>query len=489
MGGFFGVAAKDDCVFDLFFGTDYHSHLGTRRAGMAVYDRERGYDRAIHNIENAPFRTKFDKDVTEMRGCMGIGCISDFEPQPLMVRSHHGTYAIATVGKVNNSDKLIQELFTKGHSHFLEMSGCDINITELVAAMINQKDNLVEGIRYAQENIDGSMTILLMTPKGIYAARDLLGRTPVSVGKKEGAYCVSFESFAYLNLGYVADRELGPGEIVVVTPEGMQTLVPPGEKMKICTFLWVYYGYPSSSYEGISVEKMRYNCGALLAERDDVSPDIVAGVPDSGTAHAIGYANRSGIPFSRPFIKYTPTWPRSFMPAIQTQRDLIAKMKLIPVQDLIQDKSLLLIDDSIVRGTQLRGTTEFLYQSGAKEVHIRPACPPLLYGCKFLNFSRSASEMELIARRVMKEIEQESMRGGTFEESTLKRYANPDSEEYKEMVRRIGKQLNFTSLRYHRLDDMIASVGIDRCKLCTYCWDGVTDDTPCSRENQGSVVG
>jgi len=482
MGGFFGVASKEDCVFDLFFGTDYHSHLGTRRAGMAVYDRELGYDRAIHNIENAPFRTKFDKDVNQMRGNMGIGCISDFEPQPLMVRSHHGTYAIATVGKINNADRLIQELFSKGHSHFLEMSGGDINSTELVASIINQKDNLVEGIRYAQESIEGSMTILLMTSKGIYAARDLLGRTPVSVGKKNGARCVSFESFAYLNLGYVAERELGPGEIAVVTPEGVRTLIQPGEKMKICTFLWVYYGYPSSSYEGISVEKMRYNCGALLAERDDVSPDIVAGVPDSGTAHAIGYANRSGIPFSRPFIKYTPTWPRSFMPTMQTQRDLIAKMKLIPVQDLIQGKSLLLIDDSIVRGTQLRGTTEFLYQSGAREVHIRPACPPLLYGCKYLNFSRSASEMELIARRVLKEMEQESSHGGVAmnrelsADVDLKRYADPDTAEYKEMVRRIGKQLNFTSLRYHRLDDMIASVGIDRCKLCTYCWDGTTGD-------------
>ena len=385
MGGFFGVAAKEDCVFDLFFGTDYHSHLGTRRAGMAVYSKEEGYNRAIHNIENAPFRTKFDKDVNEMRGNLGIGCISDFEPQPLMVRSHHGTYAITTVGKINNTDAIIKDLFAKGHSHFLEMSGGDINATELVAAIVNQKDNLVEGIQYAQEIIEGSMTLLIMTPKGIYAARDKMGRTPVAVGKKEGAYCVSFESFAYLNLGYQPVRELGPGEIAVVTPEGVRTLVQPGKDMKICTFLWVYYGYPSSSYEGISVEKMRYQCGAKLAERDHVKPDIVAGVPDSGTAHAVGYANRSGIPFSRPFIKYTPTWPRSFMPTIQTQRNLIAKMKLIPVHDLIQDQSLLLIDDSIVRGTQLRETTEFLYQSGAKEVHIRPACPPLLYGCKYLN--------------------------------------------------------------------------------------------------------
>ena len=467
MGGFFGVASKEDCVFDLFFGTDYHSHLGTRRAGMAVYSQENGYDRAIHNIENAPFRTKFDKDVNEMRGNLGIGCISDYEPQPLMVRSHHGTYAITTVGKINNTDELIKDLFNKGHSHFLEMSGGDINATELVASIVNQEENLVEGIRRAQESIDGSMTILIMTPKGIYAARDRLGRTPVVVGKKEGAHCVSFESFAYLNLGYVEERELGPGEIVLVTPESVQTLVSPGKDMKICTFLWVYYGYPSSAYEGISVEQMRYNCGSLLAARDDnVQPDIVAGLPDSGTAHAIGYANRSGIPFSRPFIKYTPTWPRSFMPTIQTQRNLIARMKLIPVQELIRNRSLLLIDDSIVRGTQLRETTEFLYQSGAREVHIRSGCPPVLFGCKYLNFSRSSSEMDLIARRVLKEMEKEGR------EIDLKYYVDPDSPQYAEMVERIGHQLNFTTLRYHRLDDMIASVGIDRCKLCTYCWDG-----------------
>ena len=324
----------------------------------------------------------------------------------------------------------------------------------------------MEGIRYAQEIIQGSMTMLIMTPIGIYAARDRLGRTPVVVGKKEGARCVSFESFAYLNLGYVEERELGPGEIVVVTPEEVRTLIHPGKDMKICTFLWVYYGYPSSAYEGISVEEMRYNCGALLAERDDVQPDIVAGVPDSGTAHAIGYANQSGIPFSRPFIKYTPTWPRSFMPTIQTQRNLIAKMKLISVEGLIRNKSLLLIDDSIVRGTQLRETTELLYHSGAREVHIRPACPPILFGCKYLNFSRSSSEMDLIARRVLREMEQEERK------IDLKAYVDPDTPEYAAMVERIGKQLNFTSLRYHRLDDMIASVGIDKCKLCTYCWDG-----------------
>ena len=466
MGGFFGTALKKDCVFDLFFGTDYHSHLGTRRAGMAVYSSKKGFDRAIHNIENAPFRTKFDKDVNKMEGNLGIGCISDYEPQPLLVRSHHGTFAIMTVGRINNLNEIVDRIFTMGHGHFLEMSGGDINPTELVAAIINQKDNLIEGITYAQELIEGSMTMEILMPKGIYVARDKMGRTPVAIGKKEEGYCISFESFAYLNLGYADYKELGPGEVAVVTPEGVQTLVKPGNDMKICTFLWVYYGYPSSSYEGVSVEKMRYNCGALLAKRDDAAPDNVAGVPDSGIAHAIGYSNESGIPFSRPFIKYTPTWPRSFMPTIQSKRNLIAKMKLIPVHDLIQDKSLLLIDDSIVRGTQLRETTEFLYQSGAREVHIRPACPPLLYGCKYLNFSRSTSEMDLITRRIIKEME------GDGKNVNLSAYSNPETPEYQEMVKRIGVQLNFTSLRYHRLDDMMESVGIDKNKLCTYCWDG-----------------
>ena len=466
MGGFFGVASKNDCVFDLFFGTDYHSHLGTRRAGMVTYDKEKGFDRAIHNIENSPFRTKFDRDANSMKGNLGIGCISDYEPQPLLIRSHHGTYAITTVGKINNADAIADKLLQSSHSHFFEMSGGLINATDLVATMINQKENFIEGIQYAQELIDGSLTMLIMTPKGIYAARDRLGRTPVAIGKKEDAYCAAFESFAYLNLGYSDYKELGPGEIAVITPEGMKTLVQPGKDMKICTFLWIYYGYPSSSYEGINVEQMRYQCGAKLAKRDTVRPDTVAGVPDSGTAHAVGYANESGIPFSRPFIKYTPTWPRSFMPTIQTQRNLIAKMKLIPVHDLIQGKRLLLIDDSIVRGTQMRGTTQFLYQSGAKEVHIRPACPPLLYGCKYLNFSRSSSEMDLITRQVIRDME------GDDRFARLDAYSNPETAEYQEMVRHIGERLDFTSLRYHRLDDMIESVGLDREKLCTYCWDG-----------------
>lgn len=466
MSGFFGVTSKEDCVFDLFFGTDYHSHLGTRRAGMAVYDRENGFDKAIHNIENAPFRTKFTKESTEMKGTMGIGCISDYEAQPILMRSHHGTFAITTVGKINNADEIVQNII-QDRVHFFEMHGGEINPTELVAALINQKDNFVEGIRYAQDTIDGSLSMLVLTPKGIYAARDKMGRTPIVLGKKDDGLCASFESFAYLNLGYSDCHELGPGEIVVFDSEGYKTLVAPGKKMKICTFLWVYYGYPSSSYEGISVEKMRYNCGRLLAKRDDAKTDIVAGVPDSGTAHAIGYANESGIPFSRPFIKYTPTWPRSFMPTYQSKRDLIAKMKLLPVQDLIEGKSLLLIDDSIVRGTQLRETTEFLYNSGAKEVHIRPACPPLLFGCKYLNFSRSSSEMELITRRVIKELE-----GKDPDEATLRKYADPDSDKYAAMLEGIRKKLHFTSLRYHRLDDLMESVGIDKDKLCTYCWNG-----------------
>lgn len=466
MGGFFGVASKEDCVFDLFFGIDYHAHLGTRRAGMAVYDKDNGFDKAIHNIENAPFRTKFSKESNEMHGNLGIGCISDFEAQPILVRSHHGTFAITTVGKINNADEIVSEII-KSNVHFFEMQNGEINPTELVAAIINQKDNFIDGIKYAQEIIEGSMSMLILTDKGIFAARDRLGRTPITIGKKENSYCMSFESFAYLNLGYQDYKELGPGEIAVMTADGVTTLSEAGKDMKICTFLWIYYGYPTSSYEGVNVEKMRYNCGKLLAKRDNVKPDIVAGVPDSGTAHAIGYANESGIPFSRPFIKYTPTWPRSFMPTHQSKRDLIAKMKLIPVHDLIEGKSMLLIDDSIVRGTQLRETTEFLYESGAKEVHVRPACPPLFYGCKYLNFSRSTSEMELITRRVINELE-----GDNVTEETIKEYTDPDSEKYQKMLDKICEKLHFTSLRYHRLDDMIESVGIDPNKLCTYCWNG-----------------
>ena len=489
MGGFFGVVSRNDCVMDLFFGTDYHSHLGTRRGGMAVYGPS-GFQRSIHNIENSPFRTKFERDVEELKGNSGIGSISDNEPQPLLIQSHLGSYAIVTVGKINNEQELVKLAFENGHSHFMEMSGGRINATELTAAIINQKQSLVEGLVYAQEMIEGSMTILLLTPEGIYASRDRYGRTPVVVGKKDDACCVSFESFAYINLGYHDCYELGPGEVVLVNAGGVQSLSAPRREMKMCSFLWVYYGYPTSSYEGINVEQMRYNCGRILADRDlgckggcagcpghsqpaadsgeaPIHPDIVAGVPDSGIAHAIGYANESGIPFARPFIKYTPTWPRSFMPQNQSQRNLIAKMKLIPVDTLIRDKSLLLIDDSIVRGTQLGETTEFLYQSGAREVHIRPACPPLLFGCKYLNFSRSNSDLDLITRRIIRERE-----GDNVSPELLADYANPDSQNYKEMVEEIRRRLNFTSLKFHRLDDLIESIGLPRERLCTYCWDG-----------------
>ena len=383
MSGFFAVASKESCVWDVFFGTDYHSHLGTRRGGMVTYG-SRGFDRAIHNISNSPFRTKFERDVEDLDGNIGIGCISDYEPQPLLVNSHLGNYAIATIGRINNLEELVKDCYESGHTQFMAMSGSQVNPTELVAALVNRKESYAEGIRFAQEKVDGSMTILILTPEGIYAGRDRVGRTPVIIGKKENAFCASFESFAYLNLGYEDYKELGPGEIVYFTADSCETVMEPGDEMKICSFLWVYYGYPSSSYEGISVEQMRYNCGAKLAQRDTVKPDIVAGVPDSGTAHAIGYSHASGKPFTRPFIKYTPAWARSFMPTIQSKRNLIAKMKLIPVEDIIRGKRMLLIDDSIVRGTQLRETVEYLYEAGVKEVHVRPACPPIMFSCKYL---------------------------------------------------------------------------------------------------------
>ncbi len=465
MGGFFGVASKTDCVFDLFFGTDYHSHLGTRRGGMVVHG-ENGFDRAIHNIQNSPFRTKFERDVDEMKGNLGIGCISDTDPQPLIVRSHLGNFAITTVGRINNIEELVKKAFAGGTTHFLEMSGGDINPTELTASLINCKDSITEGIRYAQEMIDGSMSILLLTPEGLYAARDRLGRTPVIIGKKKDAYCASFESFAFLNLGYELHRELGPGEIAFLTSESAVTVAPPMEKMKICTFLWAYYGYPPSVYEGVSVEKMRYNCGDWLANRDaGLEVDSVAGVPDSGLAHAIGYANKSGIPFSRPFIKYTPTWPRSFTPQKQSQRKMIARMKLIPVSSLIHGKRLVLIDDSIVRGTQLKETTEFLYHSGAKEVHVRTGCPPILFGCKYLNFTTSKSELDLIARRVIQQLEGDH-------NAKLDLYTDPNTPEYANMLEGIRQEMHFTSLKFLRLDDIIASTGLPADRLCTYCWTG-----------------
>lgn len=433
---------------------------------MAVYG-ENGFNRSIHNIENSPFRTKFERDVDELTGNMGIGCISDMEPQPLLIQSHLGSYALATVGRISNQEELVQEAYKNGHIHFLEMSGGRINSTELVAAIINQSDSIVDGLSLAQEKIKGSMTILLLSPEGIYIARDLLGRTPAVIGRKKDSYCVSFESFAYINLGYTDYRELGPGEIVRMNADGVECLRPAQQKMKICSFLWVYYGYPTSSYEGVNVEEMRYRCGRMLAARDHASADLVAGIPDSGIAHAIGYANESGIPFSRPFIKYTPTWPRSFMPTNQSQRSLIAKMKLIPIDALIRNKRLLLIDDSIVRGTQLGETTEFLYQSGAREVHIRPACPPLMFGCKYLNFSRSNSDLDLITRRIIRDRE-----GDQVSDQVLADYADYNSSNYQEMVEEIRKRLNFTTLQFHRLDDLLESIGISPCKLCTYCWSG-----------------
>ncbi len=470
MSGFFGVASRRDCVLDLFFGVDYHSHLGTRRAGMTVHG-ENGFNRAIHNIENSPFRTKFEHDIEEFEGNLGIGCISDNEAQPLLVNSHLGSFAITTVGRINNLEALKALCFNKGTSHFLEMSSGEINPTELVAALINHKQSIVEGLSYVQDMVEGSMSVLVMTKEGIYAARDRLGRTPVILGHKEDGYCITFESSAFLNLGYRHYRDLGPGEIDFVTPEWVEVVKQPGEEMKICSFLWVYYGYPTSTYEGINVECMRNRCGDLLAKhdmRDDLHIDSVAGVPDSGTAHAVGYSNCSKIPFARPFIKYTPTWPRSFMPTSQKQRNMIAKMKLIPVQELIEDKSLLLIDDSIVRGTQLGETTQFLYDSGAREVHVRPACPPIMFGCKYLNFSRSSSEMDLITRRVIADLEE----GNEITQEILEEYADPNSERYANMCEEIRRRSRFTTLRFHRLDDMVESIGLPKCKLCTYCFDG-----------------
>lgn len=466
MGGMFGVASHQDCVTDLFFGIDYHSHLGTKKGGMAVYGKK-GFNRAIHNISNSPFRTKFENDIKDMEGQLGIGCISDNEPQPLLVNSKLGSYAIVSVGKVTNDQELIEEAFNNGHSHFLEMSGGEVNQTELVASVINQKETYVDGIVNVLRKVKGSISFMLMTKEGLYLVRDKLGRTPLNVGHKDGAFCASFESHAYLNLGYTFYKELGPGEVCFMTKDRIETLIKPNDKMKICSFLWVYYGYPTSCYEGRNVEEMRYECGRLMAKRDHIKNiDLVAGVPDSGIAHAIGYSNESKIQYGRPFIKYTPTWPRSFMPQIQADRNLIAKMKLIPIASIIKDRSLLLIDDSIVRGTQLRDTTEYLYKNGAKEVHIRPACPPIMYGCKYLNFSRSTSEMDLIARRVIKR------REGDHDIETLSKYTNPDTPEYEAMVEDIRKELNFTSLRFNRLDDMLKAIGIDPEKICTYCFNG-----------------
>ena len=471
MGGFFGAISRRDVVLDVFFGVDYHSHLGTRRAGMVMHHREKGFQRQIHNIENAPFRSKFENDLTDFQGCSGIGCISDTDPQPLLVRSHLGLYAITTVGIINNAEALIEKYFSQQGHQFMAMSSGAVNSTELIAGLINQKDSLVEGILHAQEVIDGSATILILTDKGIIAARDKLGRLPVLIGKNEEGRCVSFESFAYHKLGYSDEHELGPREIVKVTAEGWETLSPPADKMRICAFLWTYYGYPNSNYEGLNVELMRYRNGEILARDEQqrgAAPDVdyVAGVPDSGVPHAIGYANYSHKPFARPFVKYTPTWPRSFMPANQQVRNQVAKMKQIPVPELIQGKKLLFVDDSIVRGTQLQETIDFLYESGAKEVHMRSACPPIMFACKYLNFSRSNSDSELLARRMVHELE------GKEGDKHLDEYSDPGTERGQCLLHSICEKLGFSSLGYQSLEGLMEAIGIDRDKICTYCWTG-----------------
>jgi len=464
MGGFFGVAAKHDCVNDLFFGTDYHSHLGTQRGGLAVYSAA-GFTRFIHDITNSQFRSKFEHDIQRMYGNMGIGVISDYEDQPLIIASHLGAYAIVTVGVVNNLAQLAARAFGKRSTHFSEMSCGAINPTELVATLINQEGSFEDGIRAAHEKIEGSCSLLILTEDGIYAARDKLGRTPVILGRKSEAYAVTMETSAFPNLDFEIERCLGPGEVVKITPDGIEQMKPPLDRLQICAFLWVYYGYPSSEYEEINVECVRNRCGAILARRDNVSVDLVAGIPDSGTGHAIGYSTEAGIPYRRPFVKYTPTWPRSFMPQDQSVRDLVARMKLIPIRDLIAGKRLLFCEDSIVRGTQLKDIIRRLYACGAQEVHMRPACPPLIYGCKFLNFSRSRSEMDLAARQAIKELE------GTADHE-LEAYANPDSDAHCAMVERIRQRLSLTSLCYQRLEDLIEAIGLPKEKLCTYCWDG-----------------
>ncbi len=472
MGGFFGITSRHDCMVDVFFGVDYHSHLGTRRAGLAAYDKEIGMQREIHNIENSPFRTKFEHTLDEMRGNAAIGCISDTDPQPLLIRSKFGTFAITTVGIVNNAAELSEQYFTNSGGHFDAMSGGRINSNELIAALISQKDSFVEGIRFVQDVVVGTANILILTDDGkLIAARDKLGRIPVQIGKDEDGYCVSFEQFAYTKLGYTHVRELGPAEIVEITPDGVTQLAEPGKEMRMCAFLWSYFGYPTSIYEGVNVEAMRYRNGAEIAERDmaqgrSMDIDYVGGVPDSGTPHAIGYANRTGKPFARAFIKYTPTWARSFTPARQADRKKIAKMKQIPVHELIVDKNLLFVDDSIVRGTQLQETVEFLYNNGAKSVHMRSACPPIMYGCKYLNFSRSTSDMDLISRKVIMELE------GEEGLQHIEEYADGNTERGKRMRRVICDKFKFASLGFQTIDGVIKAIGLDPCKLCTYCWNG-----------------
>ena len=463
MGGLFGVVCKGDCVNDLFFGTDYHSHLGTKRGGLAVKNTE-GISRFIHNIENSQFRSKFEDDIVKLNGNRGIGIISDYEDQPVLIRSHLGNYAIVTVGVIQNAEILAQKLFGQKATHFAEMSGGEINPTELVASLINQEMTIEDGIQNAFDAIEGSCSLLLLTDEGIFAARDKYGRTPVVIGKSPDGYAATSETCAFPNLNYEVTQFLGPGEIVLMTEDGYEQKKPPGKKMQICGFLWVYYGFPASSYENINVESVRNRCGEFLAKREDREIDLVAGIPDSGTGHGLGYASEARIPFKRPFVKYTPTWPRSFMPQNQEIRDLVAKMKLIPIQDLIEDKRLLFCEDSIVRGTQLQDTIQRLFESGAREVHMRPACPPLVYGCKFLNFSRSRSELDLAGRKAIYELE--------GDEGDPARYSNPDSEGHRAMVDQIRKRLKLTSLRYQKLPDLVQAIGLPKEKICTYCWDG-----------------
>ena len=472
MGGFFGAVCRRDVIGDVFFGTDYHSHLGTARGGMAAYDPEIGLQRDIHNIQNSPFRTKFEHVLDEMKGCAAIGIISDSNPQPLLIRSVHGTYAICTIGIINNAEELIDTYLTASGGHFNAMTGGAVNATELVAALIDRRNDLTEGIRFAQDVIEGTANILLLKDDGsLIAARDKLGRIPVVIGKNEDGYCVTFESFAAHKTGYGIERELGPGEIVHITPDGVTQLAPPGEKMRICSFLWSYYGYPTSSYEGTNVEIMRYRNGQIMAKKDMEAGiteelDYVSGVPDSGTPHAIGYANESDVPFARPYIKYTPTWARSFTPQSQAERSRIAKMKQIAIHELIENKNLLFVDDSIVRGTQLKETVDFLYDNGAKSVHMRSACPPIMYKCKYLNFSRSTSEMDLITRRTILELE------GHEGFQHLEEYSRSDTERGQNLRRAICEKFNFSSLEFQSLEGVIESIGIDPCKLCTYCWNG-----------------
>ena len=471
MGGFFGAVSRKNCKYDVFFGTDYHSHLGTKRGGLAFYDAEKGFDRQIHNIQSTPFRTKFEGDLAKMDGTAGIGCISDTDPQPLLVRSHLGMFAISIVGLINNMEDIVEKTFSAPGHYFMAMSNGKVNSAELVAALINRSNDLVEGIKYAQSLIEGSCTILILTTDGIIAARDKVGRLPIVLGKNEFGLCVAMESFACQKLGYEPCYYLGPGEIVKVTTDGYTQLAAPGDKMKICAFLWSYYGYPNSNYEGVNVEVMRCRNGEIMArneEKNGTMPDVdyVAGVPDSGLPHAIGYANHSHRPFARPFVKYTPTWARSFTPSNQEMRNLVAEMKQIPVPELIQDKNLLLVDDSIVRGTQLRETVDFLYRSGAKEVHMRSACPPIMYSCKYLNFSSSNSEMELLTRKTIQNLE------GAIGQKHLDEYADATTERGQSLLNAICKEMGFHSLGYQTLDGLLEAIGLDRDKVCTYCWTG-----------------